>query len=209
MSSGVLQLHALAWTVREEALQHLCSAAQKKNCVVTQGGIWISLSSLQPFAIQDGSTEKKAWGCDSHPCLAADVCREEPWLSSLPLCPSHLCVQRAQQDRVGTQALLLQLTAQGISAPHNDERWTAEGTYTLTCHHCICQSTPVSLLQETETWQHSPPPLQARKQTHVHFLLQSNFLSAKVGHGRKTLTSAFRYGLRQAQYSTWRTCTAL
>lgn len=94
----------LAWTVREEALQHLCSTAQKKNCVVTQGGIWISLESLQPFAIQARSTEKKAWGCDSHPCLAADFRREEPWLGSLPLYPSHLCVQRTQQDRVGTQA---------------------------------------------------------------------------------------------------------
>lgn len=200
----------LAWTVREEALQHLCSTARKKNCVVTQGGIWISLSLESPALCNTRWLHReKSMGLwqPSLPC-----CRfsQGGTLAELPapLPKSPVCT-RTQQDRVGTQALLLQLTAQGISAPHNAERWTAEGTYTLTCHHCICQGTPVSLLQETQTWQHSPPPLQARKQTHVHFLLQSNFLSAKVGHRRKTLTSAFQYGLRQAQYSSWRSCTAL
>lgn len=163
---------SLAWIAGEEALQHLCSTAQKKNWAVTQGGVWISLECLQPFAIQDGSTQKEEQkNCDIHPCLL--LCCSCLQQGTPPELPTPLSESPVPMEDLAGQSGHPGLAAPAPSPGHiSSTQWwkvAAEGTYTLTCHYRICQRTPVSLPWETEAWQHSHSPHQTQKQADAHY----------------------------------------
>lgn len=138
----------LAWIGRKEALQHMCDTPQKKNWIVTQGGIWISLESLQPLQCKMALNRKELRAVAAILALSCCSSLQQGTLAELP-CPSAQATSmwRTQQDWAAHRALLLQLTALSISIPHNNEEWTAKGTYTLTCHRCFPQRTPVHLLK--------------------------------------------------------------